>query len=140
MLQLRLGFIGLVGLLVGTASAQAPQGGLVDVDIADVTFQVPLAVAAHICDVDGNDLFADLQDGTAQCGTGTITLTGDMEGGESPRHSDLINVQITGVDDAQVPLGMAATVCGVAVNQLATLLQQGPVNCTQFGRSATVSD
>lgn len=140
MLKLRFGFIGLVGLLVGTASAQAPQERLVGVDIADVTFQVPLGVAAHICDVDGNDLIADLQDGTAQCRTGSITLTGDMEGGESPRHSDLISVNVSGVDDAQVPLGMAATVCGVAVNRLATLLQGGPVDCMEFGRRATVSD
>ncbi len=59
------------------ASAQAPvfTGGLVnvtiidfaDVNIEDVTVQVPVAVAATICDVNVNVLARQLRDGGAEC-------------------------------------------------------------------------
>ncbi len=63
------------------ASAQSPivTGGLVNVtivdfvDVGDVTVQLPLAVAANVCDVDVNVLAADLaDDGEANC-TATAT-------------------------------------------------------------------
>jgi hypothetical protein len=58
-----------------TAASAAPliTGGLVNVTIVDVlsgnqvTAQVPVTVAANICDVTVAVLVQDLQDGTADC-------------------------------------------------------------------------
>ncbi len=56
-------------------------GGLVNVTIVDVlsgnqtTLQVPITVAANICDVDVNVLAADLADGTADCSNDQQIIT-----------------------------------------------------------------
>lgn len=63
------------GALAAPAAAQpVVTGGLVNVtivdavDIGDVTVQLPIAVAANVCDVDVNVLAADLaDDGDATC-------------------------------------------------------------------------
>ncbi len=71
------------------ASAQGPilTGGLVNVtiidlvDVEDVTVQLPIAIAANVCDVDVNVLAADLaDDGTANC-----TATADSRASRNPR-------------------------------------------------------
>ena len=44
------------------------QSGLVNVNLEDVALQLPIGVAANVCDVNANVLAADLQDdGTAEC-------------------------------------------------------------------------
>ena len=56
-------------------------GGLVNVTIVDVlsgnqtTLQVPITVAANICDVHVNVLAADLADGTADCSNDQQIIT-----------------------------------------------------------------
>lgn len=62
------------GALAAPAAAQpVVTGGLVNVTIVDAvdvdrtTVQLPLAVAANVCDVDINILAADLADGDANC-------------------------------------------------------------------------
>ena len=67
-------------VLTAMPALAAPQGGpvvtgglvnvtIVDaVDVNDVTVQLPIAVAANVCDVDVNVLSADLaDDGSANC-------------------------------------------------------------------------
>jgi len=55
-----------LGIVAGPASAQ--QDGLVNVNISGTTVQVPVAVAANLCNVAVNVLAQDLaQDGTADC-------------------------------------------------------------------------
>lgn len=77
----------LAGASLGLASPASAQpvftGGLVNVtiidavDISRVTVQLPIAVAANVCDVDVNVLAADLaDDGTANC-----TATADSRAG-----------------------------------------------------------
>ena len=70
------GALALTSLAVGTPAQAAPvlTGGLVNVTIVDavdisrVTVQLPIAVAANVCDVTVQVLVADLaDDGTANC-------------------------------------------------------------------------
>ncbi len=63
-----------LGLMAGPASAANGNAGLVVVDVDnvlnnnDVTVQLPIAVAANVCDVDVNLLAAQIVDeGSAQC-------------------------------------------------------------------------
>ena len=75
----------LVGALVvpATAASAAPviTGGLVNVTIVDVlsdnevALQVPITVAANICDVTVAVLAQDLQDGAADCSNEQLIIT-----------------------------------------------------------------
>jgi hypothetical protein len=66
-----------------SSSLAAPviTGGLVNVTIVDlvsgnqITAQVPVSVAANICDVSVAVLAQDLRDGTADCSTDTQIIT-----------------------------------------------------------------
>jgi hypothetical protein len=130
--------LGMVALLTVSARAQN-QRGLVNVNVSDVTVQVPVGVAANICDVNVNVLASALASGPTDCQAGTIALADNQEpGGPPARQQGLINVNLMNVD-AQVPVSVAANICGVRVNVLVSLLRQGPVDCTAFGRSAAVS-
>ena len=82
----------MAALLAGTITAGAaapaaaqPQSGLVNVNIEDVTIQVPVAIAANICDVNVAVLVNDLEDDAAMCNaTGdadAITVGGGGGGG-----------------------------------------------------------
>jgi hypothetical protein len=134
----------LMGTLLGSASmaagsAQAQQEGLVNVNIQNVTVQIPVGVAANICDVAVSALAQAITMGPTQCRAGTIALADDSDGEAPPvDQNGLINVNIQNVD-AQVPISVAANICGVAVNVLASDLDLGPVDCNAFGRAATVS-
>lgn len=131
--------VSLAAVCLFAFSAQAQQSGLVNVNITDVTIQIPIGVAANICGVAVNVLTSALAQGPTSCQSGTIALANDQGGGSPPPHQNgLINVNIQNVD-VQAPIAVAANVCGVSVNVLVHLLGQGPVDCTAFGRSAAVS-
>jgi hypothetical protein len=126
------------GAMFGS-SAYAQQEGLVNLNIDDVTVQIPLSVAANICGVAVDVLASGIVQAPVDCQAGTIALAEDDDGSaEPPDQNGLINVNITNVD-VQVPIDVAANVCGVSINALSGLLLQGPVDCTAFGRSAAVS-
>ena len=114
------------------------QRGLVNVNVSDVTVQIPVAVAANLCGVNVNVLSAGLLQGPTDCQSGAIALADDQnpDGGHGNQNG-LVNVNITDVT-AQVPISLAANICGVNVNLLVQALAQGPVDCTAFGRSAAV--
>jgi hypothetical protein len=133
-----LGTLLAAGALVGSP-AHAQQEGLVNLNIDDVTVQIPLSVAANICGVAVDVLASGIVQAPVDCQAGTIALADDDDGSaEPPEQNGLINVNITNVD-VQVPIDVAANVCGVSINALSGLLLQGPVDCTAFGRSAAVS-
>jgi hypothetical protein len=64
---------GAVAVPAASAASPVVTGGLVNVTIVDaidisrVNVQLPIAVAANVCDVDVNVLALDLADGTATC-------------------------------------------------------------------------
>lgn len=133
-----IGLLGLLGLLVASAAAAPTQKGLVNVNISDVTVQIPIAVAANVCDVDVNVLASELLSGPTQCRSETGSIALADGGGAPPTQEGLINVNISNVD-VQAPIAVAANICDVAVNVLVNMLADGPVDCTAFGQSATVS-
>jgi hypothetical protein len=116
---------------VGTASAQPPrQEGLVNVYAEDVTVQIPIAIAANICGVAVNVLVSDLRQGPVECDAdadseATVSRDGNSQ---APRQSGLVNVALVDIT-VQVPVSVAANVCGVAVNVLAQNVEQGSVDC-----------
>ncbi|HZB03459.1 MAG TPA: hypothetical protein VE737_03945 [Actinomycetota bacterium] len=114
------------------ATAQTVQRGLVNVNVEDVTVQVPIAVAANICDVTVAVLVSDLRDdGSAVCDAfaeSDATVTPRERGGPVVQDG-LINVNISGVV-IQVPIAAAVNLCDVTVAILATdLLDDGEATC-----------
>jgi hypothetical protein len=127
-------------LVAGTLSlgAAAPavaqptfQNGLVNVNAGDVTVQVPIAVAANICDVTVAVLVSDLGDGSAVCDAfaeSDATVTPGSPGGPVVQEG-LINVNIGDVT-VQAPIAAAANICDVTVAVLASdLLDDGEATC-----------
>jgi len=126
-------------MLLGAAAKAQTQEGLVNLNIDDVTVQIPVTVAANICGVSVDILASGILNGPVDCQAGTIALANDDDPpSEPPDQNGLINVNLTNVD-VQVPIAVAANVCGVSVDALSGLLLQGPVDCSAFGRSAAVS-
>jgi hypothetical protein len=106
--------------VAGPASAQNQQKGLVNVAVEDVIVQVPVAVAANVCDVNVAVL-AEVADDAAACeATADSMATAGPSGHHSTRQSGLVNVL---VDDVlvQVPVALAANICDVNVAVLSRL-------------------
>jgi hypothetical protein len=124
---------GTMSLGAATPAAAQPtfQSGLVNVNVEDVTVQVPVAVAANICDVTVAVLVSDLRDGSAVCDAfaeSDATVTPAAPGGPTFQEG-LINVNISGVT-IQVPIAVAANLCDITVAVLATdLLDDGEATC-----------
>jgi hypothetical protein len=132
----------LAGLLAGSitawaaapASAQITQQGLINVAVDDATVQIPIAVAANVCGVAVNILAQDVAQGDAICdATGTAVARDQGGGGGGPVNQEgLVNVALTDIT-VQVPVGVAANICGVAVNLLVQETRTGDVDCEAEG-------
>jgi hypothetical protein len=129
--------IGAGALTVGGAVAATPapaqpvfQEGLVNVNLTDVTVQVPIALAANICDVNVAVLVGDLQDDAANCDADSDAqadiTTGN--GGGPVNQQGLVNVNIQDVA-VQVPVGIAANICDVNVAVLVDQFLDEAANC-----------
>ena len=105
---------------VAAPADAATQNGLVNVDLSGNTVQVPVAVAANICGVQANVLAAGNFGGNAQCESASRSDANDggNGGGGETNQDGLINVAITD-NTVQIPIGIAANVCGVQANVLA---------------------
>jgi hypothetical protein len=129
-----------VGLTAATPAAAQPQSGLVNVDISGVTIQVPVAIAANICDVNVAVLVNDLMDDAAQCDAtadaDAITVGGGGGGG-GPQEG-LVNVRVSDVT-VQVPLAVAANICDVNVAVLVDLIDDEAASC-EADASAVAED
>lgn len=144
-------FAATASLLVGsgTASAQTNQNGLVNVNVsnvyvqAPVNVQVPIGVAANVCNVPVAVLAQQANAGTATCNATTTStalnqaMTQQMVtggGGGPTNQSGLVNVNVSklGVQlpvNVQVPVGVAANVCNVSAAVLATQANGGGASC-----------
>lgn len=125
-----------VALSAGPASA-APitQNGLVNVAADDVNVQIPIAAAANICGVGVNVLATAANLGDVDCTADGVALANNDNGGSGPVHQQgLVNVALTDVN-VQVPVTVAANVCGVAVGVLAQAANLGDVTCDTSGVS-----
>ena len=116
------------------AMAQTNQSGLVNINIEDNVVQVPIAVAANICDVTVAVLATQLGDGPTDCetistSTATATVTPDGPGGPT-RQDGLVNVNLAD-NTVQIPIAVAANVCDVDVLVLArAILLDDATTCT----------
>jgi hypothetical protein len=125
-----------VALSTGPANA-APitQNGLVNVAADDVNVQIPIAAAANICGVGVNVLATAANLGDVDCTADGVALANNDNGGSGPvRQRGLVNVALTDVN-VQVPVTVAANVCGVAVGVLAQAANLGDVTCDTSGVS-----
>jgi hypothetical protein len=119
--------LGLVA--AGPAGAQPQQSGLVNVFAEDTTVQVPIGVAANVCGVAVNVLSQAGNLGDVDCTSEGVAVAEDSDGGgSSPRQEGLINVALVDTT-VQVPVAVAANICGVAVNVLAANLNAGTIDC-----------
>ena len=109
------------GLVAAPAAAQNTQEGLVNVAIEDVVVQVPIAVAANVCDVNVA-ILAEVDDDAAACEATATSVASRGPSGNGPptQQSGLVNVL---VDDVvvQAPIALAANICDVNVAVLARI-------------------
>ena len=125
-----------IGMTAGSATA-APitQDGLVNVAADDVNVQIPISAAANICGVGVNVLATAANLGDVDCTADGVALANNDNGGSGPtRQRGLVNVALTDVN-VQVPVTVAANVCGVAVGVLAQAANLGDVTCDTSGVS-----
>jgi hypothetical protein len=122
-----------LGLAAAPASAQTTQEGLVNLAVTDTNIQVPVSVAANVCGVAVNVLARSLNAGGIEC-TAEGVSHADREGGNGgpTKQRGLVNVSITGTN-VQVPIGIAANVCGVSANVLSDSTNLGEVICEAEG-------
>jgi ABC-type phosphate transport system substrate-binding protein len=129
------------GATVGSASAQpVQQTGLVNLAVTDNTVQLPIAIAANVCGVSVNALAQQFsQTGTTTCRDGAVSLarnTGGGGGGGGAQQNGLINVDISN-NTVQVPITVAANICGVSVNLLVQQFEQnGSTTCAARSRGS----
>jgi hypothetical protein len=95
-----------------------------------VTAQVPIGIAANVCDVNANVLAEQLRGAGASCDADatTIASNGPGNGGGSTQQSGLVNVNAQDLV-VQVPVALAANICDVNVGVLSRQLRAGGATC-----------
>ena len=122
----------LAALVLAVPSLGAQQSGLVNVNLEDNVVQVPVSIAANVCDVTVAVLVSDLRDGMADCdalSTATADATVTPRGPGSTRQDGLINVNLEN-NTVQVPIAAAVNICDVDVFVLVQEVLGGATECT----------
>jgi hypothetical protein len=125
------------GLAGATTAGAANQSGLVNVAIVDNTVQIPIGVAANVCGVAVNVLAQNIANGDTTCRAvagATATRAGGRGGGGGGNQEGLINLYVAD-NTVQVPVGIAANICGVAANVLAQQTTTGNASCNALGNA-----
>jgi hypothetical protein len=122
-----------VSLTIAPAASPARQSGLVNINLEENVVQVPVALAANICNLEVNALVGRLIDtGETECDATAFsdaTVTPRDGGNGSTRQDGLINVNIED-NVVQIPIAAAANVCDVDVAILVGLiLETGATRC-----------
>src|SRR5215210_5935164 len=123
--------------LAAPAAAQPQQNGLVNVAVVDNTVQVPIAVAANVCGLQVGILAQQLRQGPVDCratANAVATRPNGGGGGGGGQQQGLVNLAITD-NTIQVPVGIAANICGVQAAVLAQDLEQGAATCEAEGNA-----
>ncbi|OAI41224.1 hypothetical protein AYO38_04125 [bacterium SCGC AG-212-C10] len=112
------------------AAAAPHQSGLVNVALVDTTIQVPIGIAANVCNLDVNVLAAQLDLGPTACGALATATAVDSDSGNSgnTHQSGLVNIYASDTT-VQVPVGVAANLCDISANILAQQAKAGPTTC-----------
>ena len=123
----------------GSAAAQPQQNGLVNVNISGNVVQVPIGIAANICDVNVAVLVDDFLDQAAPCmadATGRAVFVTSPDGGGQQGPGDqtgLINLNISD-NLIQIPVAAALNVCDVNVAVLVDLFDDDAATCEARAR------
>lgn len=128
--------------MAGAAQAapnDADQDGLVNLALQDTNVQVPIALAADICGVAVNVLSQSGLTGPVDC-TADGVSTAERGGGgtNDARQQGLVNVAVQDTT-VQVPVSVAANVCGLAVNVIASQGVVGETTCDALADAAADS-
>jgi hypothetical protein len=112
------------GLSALPASAQTRQSGAVNVAVIGTTIQVPIGVAANVCNVTANVIAANnFTPNGGPCNAISSPSAGGGGGGGggggSTSQQGLVNVLITNTT-IQIPVAVAANVCNVTANVIAS--------------------
>jgi len=125
----------------GVPAAPAPvdQEGLVNLNLTGVTVQLPIALAADLCDVTVDVLVNELDDGSAPCdaSSNSDAAVTTQDGGPVAQDG-LVNVNVTDVV-VQAPISIAANVCDVTVGVLVSRLQDGASPCDATASAEAIS-
>ncbi len=122
----------LVAAAAVAPATAANQRGLVNINVEDNVVQVPVAIAANVCNVDVAVLVGLLRDnGSAVCNADAFsdaTVTPREQGGNT-RQRGLINVNLEN-NTVQIPIAAAANICDVDIAILVGLiLEEGATEC-----------
>lgn len=132
------------GFALATPASAAPnsanQTGLVNLALQGTTVQIPLALAADVCGVAVNVLAVGTALGPVTCtATGVSTASSPGGGGGSnANQTGLVNVAIQNTT-VQVPVAIAANICGVAVNIITAANVVGPTTCDALAMSGATA-
>ena len=120
----------------GTVGAQTTQNGLINLNLDNVTVQVPIAVAANVCDVNIAILANLVDTATTTCtavanSTGKAVTVGAPTG--TTTQNGLVNVNVSNTT-IQVPIAAAVNICDVNAAVLAALSDVGGSSCDARAR------
>lgn len=123
----------------GSAAAQTTQNGLVNLNLENITVQVPVGVAANVCDVNVAVLANLVDTGAAQTCTAVANATAEPVTVGSPTpgattQSGLVNVNLSNVT-VQVPIAAAVNICDVNAAVLASLTDVAGASCDARSKS-----
>jgi hypothetical protein len=129
-------FVAVVMLVMTVAPATAArQNGLVNLNIEDNIVQIPIGIAANVCDVNASVLAALVDNDETNCRSTADALAGatltdnDNTGGRTVQNG-LVNVNVEG-NQIQVPIAAAANICDVNIAVLlGFILDNGETTCT----------
>jgi hypothetical protein len=124
--------------LAGTAGAQTTQNGLVNISLTNTTVQIPIGIAANVCDVNVAALATLVRTGgsttcTAVADATAMPVTVGTAPAGSTTQNGLVNVSLTNTT-IQVPIAAAVNLCDVNVAILA-VLTTSPASCTATSHS-----
>lgn len=113
------------------------QEGLVNVNATDVTIQVPIGIAANICDVNVAVLTGVFLDSADDC-IADEQSTATVERGDSgpTTQRGLVNVNLDDVA-IQLPIGIVANICDVNVAVLTQGILDDSAPCEATGLSVS---
>jgi hypothetical protein len=128
-----------LGAGAGGASAQTTQNGLVNLNLENITVQVPIGIAANVCDVNVAVLANLVDTGAADTCTAVANATARNVTVGSPTpgattQNGLVNVNISNVT-IQVPIAAAVNICDVNLAVLAALSDVAGASCTAIAGS-----
>ena len=121
-----------LGAGAGSAGAQTTQNGLVNLNLENITVQVPIGVAANVCDVNVAVLANLVDTGAADTCTAVANATAqDVTVGAptgTTTQNGLVNVNLSNVT-IQVPIAAAVNICDVNAAVLASLTDVAGASC-----------